>query len=504
MLSVSIKKSLHALNTFARKPQGMLVIALILFGCFLRLYRLSDTIHFQGDQGRDAILVKRMLTDKNLPFIGPVTSVGNLYLGPFYYYYMAPWLALTYPSPVGPVVGVALANCASLLLLYVLVRRLFNQEAAVFSLALYAVMVPAITHSRFSWNPNIMPLFMLSIAYALAQSHKKPIYIAVAWFLFGLIIQLHYMALVLGGVIGGYTLFLLIKQAKLRKQLMLWSMLGIVLFGLTLIPQIAFDLKNRGILSQGFLRFFTGDEVHISASTQRLSLATKLIDRLKFLLFELFRLPAPFASLVTLVLLFSAWVYALSKKMLSLRGFVMMLLALLTTWIGSYLYTSSVYEHYVAFFFPIAAIVWGVAISVVYKTSLIGKALGISVVVLISLVNIRLAHPFTAEAKLLSRFERVVELTKPYQTQGKYNLAMIADDREYKALNYRYFFEVSGNPPAHEDDYDNLEQLIVIAETKDVDPSSLSPIEFHPLHEMKLAQKIPQTNGPDILIYNRK
>jgi hypothetical protein len=197
-------------------------------------------------------------------------------------------------------------------------------------------------------------------------------------------------------------------------------------------------------------------------------------------------------------------VYALSKKMLSLQGFVMMLLALLTTWIGSYLYTSSVYEHYVAFFFPIAAIVWGVGVSVVYQTSLLGKALAAGIIVFISFVNIRQAHPFTAEAKPLSRFQRVVELTKPYQIQEKYNLAMIADDREYKALNYRYFFEVSENPPAHEDDYNNLEQLIVIAETKDIDPTTLSPIEFHPLHEMKLVQKIPQTNGPDILIYNRQ
>jgi 4-amino-4-deoxy-L-arabinose transferase-like glycosyltransferase len=504
MLSVSIKKSLIGFAAFVRKPQGMLVIALILFGCFLRLYRLNDTIHFQGDQGRDAILVKRMLTEGNLPFIGPVTSVGNLYLGPFYYYFMAPWLALTYPSPVGPVIGVALANCASLVLLYALTRRLFNQEAAVFSLALFAVMVPAITHSRFSWNPNIMPLFMLSIAYALSQSHNKPIYIALAWLLFGLIIQLHYMALVVGGVIAGFTLFLYVRHPQLRRQIMAWSLVGGLLFGLTLIPQIAFDLKNRGILSQGFLRFFTGEEIHISASTQRLSLATKLVDRLKFLLFELFRLPSPIASLVSLVLLFSAWVYALSKKMLSLQGFVMMLLALLTTWIGSYLYTSSVYEHYVAFFFPIAAIVWGVGVSVVYQTSLLGKALAAGIIVFISFVNIRQAHPFTAEAKPLSRFQRVVELTKPYQIQEKYNLAMIADDREYKALNYRYFFEVSENPPAHEDDYNNLEQLIVIAETKDIDPTTLSPIEFHPLHEMKLVQKIPQTNGPDILIYNRQ
>lgn len=284
---------------------------------------------------------------------------------------------------------------------------------------------------------------------------------------------------------------------------MIWSLLGIGLFGLTLVPQIAFDLKNRGILSQGFIQFFTGDEIHLSASSQRLSLATKLIDRLKFLLFDLFRLPLPLASVPTLVVIIGAWIYGAFRRKFPLNSSLMILLIVLTTWIGSYLYTSSVYEHYVAFFFPVAPIVWGVALATVYKTHPLGKALGMGLLVLVSLINIRQSHPFVAEAKPLSRFQRVVNLVEPYLSNQKYNLAMIADDREYKALNYRYFFEVSEHPPAHEDDYANLDQLIVIAETKDIDPATLSPIEFHPLHEMTLVKRIPQTDGPDILIYSR-
>ncbi len=504
MVSFSPKKTWNSLQTFAQKPAGIIVITLLLLGCFLRFYRLPDTIHFQGDQGRDAILVKRMLTERNLPFIGPVTSVGNLYLGPFYYYYMAPWLALTYPSPVGPVIGVALANVASLVLLYIVAHTMFGQKAALFSLALYAVMVPAIAHSRFSWNPNIMPLIMLGIMYCLQQARKNAKYVSLAWLLFGLLIQLHYMALVVGGVIVLYSLYLLLHEKTQRKQLLLWSGVGLGLFGATLVPQIAFDLKNRGILSQGFIRFFTGDEVHISASSQRLSLTTKLLDRLKFLLFDLFRLPTPSASLPLLFLLLAAWAVGALKKTWSRDSLVMVTLVMVTTWWGSYLYTSSIHEHYVAFFFPVAALVWGVALATVSKMHLLGKAVGMGLLLFVAFINLRQAHPFTAEAKPLSRFQRVVTLAQPYLTQEKYNLAMVAEDREYKALNYRYFFEVSNTPPAHEDDYTYLDQLIVIAETKTIDPTSLSPIEFHPLHEMSLAKRIVQTNGPDILIYTRR
>ena len=55
---------------------------------FFRLYRINETLMFLGDQGRDAIVAKRMLIDHDLTLIGPVTSVGNMYLGPFYYYFI--------------------------------------------------------------------------------------------------------------------------------------------------------------------------------------------------------------------------------------------------------------------------------------------------------------------------------------------------------------------------------------------------------------------------------
>ena len=63
-------------------------------GIFLRFYRFSDFATFLGDQGRDAIIIKRMLTFEHLPAIGAPTSVGQVYLGPFYYYFIAPWLLL--------------------------------------------------------------------------------------------------------------------------------------------------------------------------------------------------------------------------------------------------------------------------------------------------------------------------------------------------------------------------------------------------------------------------
>ncbi len=86
------------------------LILVTLIGSWFRMYRLPDTLQFLGDQGRDAIRVARMFKQGDLVFIGPVTSIGNMYLGPLYYYFMVPWLWLTYPSPLGPAYAVGIIS----------------------------------------------------------------------------------------------------------------------------------------------------------------------------------------------------------------------------------------------------------------------------------------------------------------------------------------------------------------------------------------------------------
>jgi hypothetical protein len=66
-----------------------LIIIFLAVAIFLRFYNLKNSLMFQGDQGRDAIVVSRIFREGDLVFIGPVTSVGNMYLGPLYHYFDA-------------------------------------------------------------------------------------------------------------------------------------------------------------------------------------------------------------------------------------------------------------------------------------------------------------------------------------------------------------------------------------------------------------------------------
>jgi len=93
--------------------EAVILTSIVLLAAFFRLYRVSEYMTFLGDEGRDVIIVRRLLTNFDPILIGPGTSIGNMYLGPIYYYLMAPFLLLANFSPVGPAVFIALLGVAT-------------------------------------------------------------------------------------------------------------------------------------------------------------------------------------------------------------------------------------------------------------------------------------------------------------------------------------------------------------------------------------------------------
>ena len=86
-----------------RKIEILLLIVILIISAFMRLYRIRDYIVFLGDEGRDVIVVRNILHG-DLTLLGPTASVGGFYLGPIYYYMMAPFLWLARIAGAGKVI----------------------------------------------------------------------------------------------------------------------------------------------------------------------------------------------------------------------------------------------------------------------------------------------------------------------------------------------------------------------------------------------------------------
>src|SRR3989344_2408772 len=148
------------------KQEAFILGLILLAGAIFRLYKINEYMTFLGDEGRDVIIVRRIFTEFHPPLIGPGTSIGNMYLGPLYYYLMAPALLIAGFSPVGPAVFIALLGIATIFIVWFVAREWFGKVAAAVAAALYAVSPTVIIYSHSSWNPNIMPFFALLCIYS--------------------------------------------------------------------------------------------------------------------------------------------------------------------------------------------------------------------------------------------------------------------------------------------------------------------------------------------------
>ncbi len=331
------------------KPWIIGIGALLIISAFLRLYQLPARLMFLGDQGRDVLIAYKILQG-DLTFIGPMTSVGNFYLGPFYYYFVAFWLLIFNLSPIGPAVGIVLFNLISIALLYLLIIKITkSHQIAFFSSLLYAVSPVVIEYSRFSWNPNLLPFMSLLFFYLNYQllTTPKPSFklTALLGLTYGLIIQLHYLA---GLVIILPVIFVFHRFKKTRTTL--WHL--VTLFFATFITQLPFLLFEIKHNFREVLNLL--NSINPNASTNLITLNPKaILYQIKNLLF-LFSLNYFVFYPVFLVASFVILKTLKPKKLL--------VFFTLITFLSLSIYQGPLYDHYLAFayFLPALtlALVW--------------------------------------------------------------------------------------------------------------------------------------------------
>lgn len=235
-------------------------VLLVVIGTFFRLYRLPEFITFLGDQGRDATIIKRIITLEHLPLIGPPSSVGGVYLGPFYYYFISPFLALFNFDPVGLAYGVAILSIIGLAVTYFIVSKYTSRFLGFIYLTLLTFSFVNIEQSRYSWNPNLLPFFSFLTLFFLYLFVKKPSKInsILLGGFFALSIQLHYLALSLVFPIIYFTLETFKDQDK--KNWFRYPIFASISFILISAPLLIFDLKHEFLNTGNFLKFFARPE----------------------------------------------------------------------------------------------------------------------------------------------------------------------------------------------------------------------------------------------------
>jgi len=240
------------------------IILIILVGLFLRLYRIQEFYMFLADQGRDALIVKRIALLQNFPAIGPSSSIGEVFLGPFYYYLVAPFLLLARLNPVGLAIGVALISAVGIYFAYSVVKKTLSDKGALFFFFLITFSFELVRISRFSWNPNLLPYFSFATLYFFTQAlEEKNTHTirdsALFGLFFGLSFQLHHLAGLLALPVAAYFIIILIQRKKI--SLLLVPLISLALFLATLVPLVIFEFRHQFLNTRNLISVFTQQNI---------------------------------------------------------------------------------------------------------------------------------------------------------------------------------------------------------------------------------------------------
>ena len=414
---------------FAKR--NWLIIVILLIASFLRLYRIYDYAEFLGDQGRDIIIVRDLLKNGNFFFIGPGTSIGNMYLGPFYYYLIAPALFFSGFNPIGPPIFIALLGVVTVYCLYAITRKWFGQNVALIASFLYAISPIVIKYSNFSWNPNIMPLCALLFIYFVSESKWL-----LASLAFIMALNSHYLALVLLPIGGIFWLieFIKHKQNKQKTALLIKStLLALIVFVISLIPQILFDIKHEGQNAQAMTEFFTKRETTVNIKFYKsFSKFPILFNQINTdLLFGKNQQISPyFSALFALLIIYLFYFYLKHKNDKSSKYFYLILAWYGLGILGLGLYKQHIYSHYFGYIFPVVFILAALCIQ---KTKIIGFAFMLALIVLSILGNDFWHSP----PSQIRRTEKIVDQIINKANNDDFNLALIA--KQNYDTPYRYF-----------------------------------------------------------------
>ncbi len=518
-----LNRKFSILNFELSIVESFLILFTLVFSAFLRLYRISDYMTFLGDEGRDVMVAKGIL-EGNFTLLGPRASAGDFFLGPVYYYMIAPFLWLSRFDPVGPAIMVALFGIATVFLVYYVGKMFFGTKAGIMSAMLYAVSPLVIAYSRSSWNPNLMPFVSLLSLYLLYLAVKRNNLklLLIVGFLLGIAMQLHYLTTFLGVIVFIFVLIGNLIQGK-KNILTNYTKQYLSLFvgfvaGLS--PFLLFELRHNFANFRTIFNFIFVDSGTKGYPPQE-SFTTHITDTF-FRLFGRLVTTFPPPEKIEAQMVANIEIWQLGTLLLAVTSIVLLFfikdrlkLLLLVLWLffGVVLfgfYKKSIYDYYLGFMFPLPFLLVGNLLSTIWNNKLLRlksqsilvekfvarshprnelrginahnkklKFVGIFVSVLIFTILMTLnlsGNPFrTQPNKQKDQAKNIAEFVLS-QTDGKpFNFALITGGNSDHL--YRYFFEIEGhspvtiqNPIIDPDRTSVTDQLLVICEQQDCQP----------------------------------
>lgn len=229
----------------------ILIILLLISGLILvRLYNIWDLFHFTYDESIFAFVGRRMFVGNHIPLIGGVTPF-HVHLAPFFYWFSGMVLFLFGFNPIGWGFFTAFFSIFTAVTLYFLIREVYSKKVAFYSLFIYSFSLSTIIFDRHYWGIYFNPFLSIATILCLFKIVQKrykffiPLSIVLA---FGFHTDSSTVVLLL------LSAFIIVNS-KIPLKYNKNFYLGLIIFLLSFLPLVIFDLRHDFVNILGFKQY---------------------------------------------------------------------------------------------------------------------------------------------------------------------------------------------------------------------------------------------------------
>ena len=234
---------------------------------FFRLNSVADyNIAFTPDQARDMLEIRQIAVGHSPKLLGPITDILGLYLGPFWYYFNLFPFVISGGDPLALVYfSIAVFHLFSFLVYWGLSKK--DKTLALFSSAFLLLSPVSFLTTRYAFNANA--IFYFTALYPVFFYFQSAHFSLLEGLLCGLVLQLE---AAVGILFFPISLFVHLKKDRPHRHIFPL----VVGFGLTLIPQIVFEITHQFSMTRSFFSEFAGGSSFLGS---KMTLFQMLADR---------------------------------------------------------------------------------------------------------------------------------------------------------------------------------------------------------------------------------
>lgn len=225
------------------KKEKIILFLIFAIFVFLRFWQTESRNPFGWDQVDNAWQVKNMIVDHKFPLTGMVAK-GNagFYIGPAYYYLIAPFYFIFNLDPVASGVFAGMTSLVFFIALFFVAKRLFSLKLSLLVLFIYTLSNSFIRFDRVQWPVNFIPLVSLLIFYFLYKVlTKREKYLIPLGIVLGFSFHIHFTS-----IFYPIMIILSLPFFPVNKRLIRYGVLGLVFFLIWFFPMLISELQTKG------------------------------------------------------------------------------------------------------------------------------------------------------------------------------------------------------------------------------------------------------------------